>query len=652
MNKPSKHNSLIAKGTMRIHPRGFGFLIPEDKEHFPRDIFVPPSLTKGAVNGDVVEVEADLSSLSSEKGPEGRVIAIIVRSRSHMAGIIIDAPKHGHTYAYAPLLGKDREIRIQKKSGQSVQIGDRIVIRVTDWGSASRECVGEMVEYIGHISDPTQDIASAIEEYELFDAFSTEALEEARDYGSKVTAKDIEKREDLRDLECFTIDPETARDFDDALSLRKDKKGHYFLGVHIADVSHYVRPGTALDKDALQRCNSTYFPGCVLPMLPHELSSHLCSLKPQVNRLAASVLMQFDETGELLDYRITRSVIRSQTRFSYPEALAVLEGKQKSKHKKTLSLMVELCHLLKKHRSLRGSIEFAVPSLKLEVDEEGVPLQIVVEPYDITHQLVEEFMLKANELVATDLANKGKPLTYRVHPEPSEDNMQEFIALARAYGFSLSSKPTSQELQQLFDEARESAFGSFLTISFIRAMRLATYSTQNIGHYGLGLEYYTHFTSPIRRYADLIVHRALFEKQKKDVDLEEVALRCSEQERLSARAENDVILLKKLRLLQGLLDGQPSRRFEANITQVKPVGFAFEVTKLMLEGFFPLRALEEDFFNFDERQLALVGLHSDKVYRCGDKITVAVHFIDFIVKEVQWTLLPTGGRRMKKSRRR
>ena len=261
-------------------------------------------------------------------------------------------------------------------------------------------------------------------------------------------------------------------------------------------------------------------------------------------------------------------------------------------------------------------------------------------------------MLKANETVATHLSKAGKPLTYRVHPEPSLDNMQEFITLARAYGFSLSQKPSSQELQKLFDDARDTTFGQFLATSFIRAMRLATYSTQNIGPYGLGLEYYTHFTSPIRRYADLIVHRALFEKQKKGVDLEEIALRCSEQERLSARAENDVILLKKLRLLQGLLKNQPSRRFEATITQVKPVGFAFEVSELMLEGFFPLRTLEEDFFNFDDRQLALIGVHSDKVYRCGDKVTVAVHFIDFIVKEVEWTLLTKGGGRMKKSRRR
>lgn len=651
MNKMSKKNSLIAKGTMRIHPRGFGFLVPEDKERFPLDIFIPPPLINGAVDGDVVEVEVNPYP-TSDKGPEGQVIAIIKRSRSHLTGIIIDAPARGAIYAYAPLLGKERDIRIQKKNEQNVQVGDRILIQIIDWGSATRESLGEMVKYIGHISDPAQDIAAAVEEYELPAAFSIEAEEEAKSFGAKAALKEIEGREDFRALECFTIDPETARDFDDALSLHKDRRGHYHLGVHIADVSHYVRPGTALDKEALHRCNSTYFPGSVLPMLPHELSSELCSLKPRVNRLTASVMMEFDRQGELKNYRITRSVIRSQKRFSYPEALQVLEGKEKSAHKKTLLLMVELCHLLKKRRQERGSIEFAIPSLKVEVDAEGNPTKISVEPYDITHQLVEEFMLKANEIVATHLANEKKPLTYRVHPEPAQENMQEFITLARAYGFSLSHKPTAPELQNLFDKAREAPFGQFLATSFIRAMRLATYSTQNIGHYGLGLEYYTHFTSPIRRYADLIVHRALFEKSKQEGGLEAIALRCSERERLSARAENDVLLLKKLRLLQSILKDSPSRRFEATITLVKPAGFVFEVAELMLEGFLPLRALEEDFFNFDARRLSLIGLHTDKVYRCGDKITIGVQFIDFIVKEVEWTLLATGGHRMKKSKRR
>ena len=346
-----------------------------------------------------------------------------------------------------------------------------------------------MSAYIGHISDPSCDVAGAIEEYELGAEFSKNALEEAMEYGNQVTAKDLKNREDLRSLSCFTIDPDTAKDYDDALSLTIDKSGEFHLGVHIADVSHYVKPGTALDREASERCNSVYFPGSVLPMLPHELSSHLCSLKQDVNRLTISVLMVLDRDGSLRDYRICRSVIKSQKRFTYREAKEVLDGKKKSKFGATLEEMVKLCFLLKKKRTARGSIEFSLPDLSMELTEGGSVKKFELIEYDITHQLVEEFMLLANEVVATHLSKNGKPLTYRVHDQPSPENIRDFSLTASMMGFPLPAAPTSEQLQHLFDMAQKTPFGQFLATSFIRSMKLASYSTENIGHYGLGLEY-------------------------------------------------------------------------------------------------------------------------------------------------------------------
>ncbi len=612
--------SEIATGTLRVHPKGFGFLIPDERDRFPLDIFIPRRFTKGAVDGDYVEVQVN-TRFVSEKGPEGKVAKILRRGRSHVAGTITYMSKK-NIYAHVPLLGEEQEMRILPSEERTLQIGDRIIIHVLDWGSAKRESQGEMSAYIGHITDPACDVTAAVEEYELEDSFSDKTLREAKKFGAEVRKKDLQKREDLRKLPCITIDPETAKDFDDALSIRKDRQGNFYLGVHIADVSHYVTPGSLLDREARTRCNSVYFPGTVLPMLPHELSSHLCSLKPEVDRLAISVMMVLDKNGILKSYEIKRSVIQSRKRFSYEEAKEVLDGKQKSPFLKDLKLMVELCHRLKEQRAERGSIEFALPDTLIHVDSAGFPKEIAIVEYDITHQLVEEFMLKANEVVATHLSKEGKPLTYRVHEEPNPENIKEFAALASTLGFKISNAPSAEELQRLFDEARESPFGQFLATQFIRSMKLASYSTDNVGHYGLGLEYYTHFTSPIRRYIDLIVHRLLFEDVDPKENMEKIAQLCSEKERLSSRAENSVILLKKLRLLHAAQLKEADRTYKAVVTQVKPFGFAFEVSELLLDGFLPFSDLKR----------------RGRKYQTGDKIGVKLVHIDLITREVEWEL--------------
>lgn len=611
-----KKDIKLASGTIRVHSRGFGFLLPDDRTLFPQDIFIPKRLTKGAVDGDLVEVSINTHYIS-EKGPEGRVVKILKRGRSQVGGTITCVGKKKSIYAFIPLLGDEQQMRIRPSKERDLQVGDRLIIHVLEWGSNKHEPFGEMSAYIGHISDPSCDFRAAIEEFELKSEFATQTLEEAKGWGETVSEEEIKGREDLRFLETCTIDPETAKDFDDALSIEKDKKGNFHLGVHIADVSHYVRPGSALDQEARARCNSVYFPGQVIPMLPHELSSHLCSLKPNVDRLTVSVLMSFDSEGELQNYRICKSVIKSKKRFTYEEAKEVLDGKQKSPLKDKLHLMVDLCNHLKRKRAERGSIEFALPDISVRVDEKGVPHSIQLIEYDITHQLVEEFMLKANEIVATHLSKEGKLLTYRIHEEPSPENMKEFAALTTALGFPLPSTPSSEELQRFFDSARSSPFGQFLATQFIRSMKLASYSTQNVGHYGLGLEYYTHFTSPIRRYIDLIIHRLLFDEVALDENLEQIALHCSEKERLSSRAENSVTLLKKLRLLKTRHEMDPERIYDGVVTHVKPFGFAFEITEFLMEGF----------------------ISGKWPHHTGDQIKVKLSHIDLVTQEVEWELL-------------
>lgn len=606
----------IATGVIKVHPRGFGFVIPDERALFPQDIFIPRQAIKGAVDGDRVEVAVNTGYIS-EKGPEGRVKKILERGRSHVAGVISYVGKKGQIYAYIPLLGEDQAMRIVPHLEKSLSKGDRIIIHVLDWGGRQREPLGEMSAYIGHISDPSFDIMAAIEEFELHDKFSQGAIEEARGFGEQVSSRDLKKREDLRELECFTIDPDTAKDFDDALSITKDKKGRYHLGVHIADVSHYVKPGTLLDQEASSRCNSVYFPGTVLPMLPHELSSHLCSLKQGVSRLTISILMVLESDGSMQDYRIHRSVIKSQKRFTYREAKEVLDGKKRSRHTESLHLMVELCLLLKKRRAARGSIEFSLPDLSIQVNEKGLVQKIELIEYDITHQLVEEFMLLANEVVATHLGKSGKPLAYRIHEKPSPENIRDFALTSFMMGFPLPASPTAEELQRLFEMADKTPFGQFLATAFIRSMKLASYSTENIGHYGLGLDFYTHFTSPIRRYIDLLVHRVLFDELEEENDLEVLALRCSEQERVSAKAENSVLLLKKLRLLQERSSLGESD-YEAIIVAIKNFGLIFEIKEFMYEGFLPI---------------------VEKGFALGDRVLVKLREVDLIARRTEWDLI-------------
>lgn len=647
--RPKKTFTL--KGVVRMHPRGFGFVIPNNPEESDQDIFIPKHLTDNAVDGDHVEVEVNLDS-KSKKGPEGEIISISERSRTHLAGII-ESIDNGVALAYIPLLGESRPTTIKLGKKPKIKVGDRCIFKVLKWGEEKQPTVCEVSHRIGHISDPSCDTEAAIEEYGLRGSFPSEAIEQAKSYGKSVAKRDFKGRLDLTLSPCITIDPDTAKDFDDALSIEKTPKG-YSLGVHIADVAHYVKQGGALDLEALERCNSTYFPGTCIPMLPEELSNNLCSLRQGVNRLTVSVLMEFDKKGNLKSNKVKRSVIKSQKRFTYDEALKILEGKQKSPYAKSIKDMADLCQLLKKKRSERGSIDFALPELVLIVDKKGMPIGTKIEPYHITHQLVEEFMLKANEVVATHLEGRSKEQLFRIHEEPEGENLEDFFAMARTLGFHVPADPTKQDLQKLFDQAQKTPFSQQLAIGFIRNLKLAFYSPRNVGHYGLALEHYCHFTSPIRRYSDLVTQRLLFDEEEEGLDLDLIGQKCSEKERVSFKAEMGVKLLKKLRLLESWTQEDPEKKYAAYVTKIKPFGLAFEVRELNLEGFLHISELENDYFIYDEKTPMLFGEKTGKKHIIGEELPVLPTHIDLVRLETKWELAISSKlkRRPKKKKRR
>ena len=631
---PLKSTEKLLQGQLSVHPRGFGFVsFPSPME----DVFIPKPFINGAIDGDIVEVVVD-SAIESVKGPEGKITKIIQRERTRFAGTIISSDSHSaalYSSLFASSLDSIPSPHLFDK--KQVQVGDRFCFEVLEWDKGNPKKI-KLVEFLGTVQEAESDIPFVIAENNLPSSFSKAIEEEALAFGTKVTTKDMKDRLDLKELECVTIDPDTAKDFDDAVSIEQIGST-YRLGVHIADVSHYVKPETLIDLEASKRCNSTYFPGKCIPMLPRELSENLCSLKPDTNRLAVSVFMDINHEGVLLSWNIVRSVIRSKKRFTYKEAKAILDGTKKSQYLPLLERMVALCTLLKKQRTLRGSVQLYMPEIVIQVDQKGNPTGTEKIEYDITHQMIEEFMLKANEVVAYHLMKEGKDVTYRVHEEPAAESLRDFSSLVRSFGYSLPELPDTYDIQKLFLEIEGSEHAQYLSTCYIKSMRLACYSADNIGHYGLSLEHYCHFTSPIRRYVDTIVHRLLFEKALPRETIQALSQKASEQERISARAESTVLLFKKLRLLEILTKNDKKRPFTAIVTRIKPFGIYFDIVELMLEGFIHISDLEDDYFIFNENSNVLHGRYKGYDWKSGDELSVRCESLDLLHLEARWKFL-------------
>lgn len=622
---------LVINGTFSAHPRGFGFVQPVEGSKIMENVFIPKEYTKRAVNGDTVKVE--LSGIKSPKGYDGKVIQILERNAKFVVGTVINISKTGVS-VFCPLLGEDKNVVMENPSVK-IEKGDRLLMSVQSWGSRDGSIKTQLKKRLGSINDPSIDVDIAIIEHGIIDKFHLASKKQEEKFGTKVTLQDQKGRIDLRELECVTIDPDTAKDFDDALSLEIDKKGHFHLGVHIADVSHYVTPECPIDLDAQIRGNSTYFPGRCVPMLPEKLSNGICSLKPNVIRLTVSALMELDKEGNLIDYKILRTFIKSRKRFTYKEALKILENKDKSPFYPLLKNLEKLALLFKQKRRERGSIDFALAEGYIHLDKHGKPISIETIEYDITHQMVEEFMLKANELVAKHLHHQEGTGLFRVHPEPDIENFSNFFDLASMLGYRVPKNASTKDIQNIFDQARNSPEISLLSVQFIRSLKLAIYSKDNIGHFGLALEHYCHFTSPIRRYSDLIIHRMLF-GENTDIALEKAGLLYSESERKSMRAESSVIFLKKLRYLEAEHNKNPDKIYSATITRVFPMRIIFDIEDYFIEGSCHVSQLHSDYYEFENG--SLIGSRTKKILGFGKKIRVKLEKVDLIFQKTSWTL--------------
>lgn len=624
------------EGVISFHPRGFAFVRVESSSN---DVFIPASLTLNALPGDTVGLEiTDID----RKGPTGRVVQILKRGRNSLVGIALESSNKADPVITILVQALSQHtVKLLCPGNETIKIGDRLLVKVDEWENQRHEVKCSLVENLGSIEDSSQDTAIAIAEFGLRSEFPADVLDEALSHGPEVSSEEINKRRDLRNMLSITIDPDTAKDFDDAISIEKTAGG-YFLAVHIADVAHYVKHGTLLDHEARARCNSTYFPGYCLPMLPSELSDELCSLKPGVNRLCVSILMQMDEEANLTSYEIVRSCIKSSRRLTYKQALAILQKRLDSDLLATIECMQDLCYKLKKQKATRGSVELSLPEAVVLCDQKGMPTGLDLVEYDITHQMIEEFMVKANEVVATHLSKLKIACIYRVHEAPALEDLKDFFQAAKFYGHVFHEIPTPEQWYDFFQKIANESYANHLASVYIRSMRMAQYSTKNIGHYGLGLTHYCHFTSPIRRYSDLTVIRALFDEPRdSDEELEAMALKCCDCERNSAKTEGSVLFLKKLRYLkieQEHDDKESS--YEAVVTKCKPFGLTFDLKKLLFEGFIHISALADDYFVFDEIRSTLRGRETGIILESGKHLQVSLERVDLIYRECKWTLDP------------
>ncbi|MFI5304072.1 MAG: ribonuclease R, partial [Nitrospiria bacterium] len=530
--------------------------------------------------------------------------------------------------------------------------GEMVVAYIISYSGKGKGPEGKIVKILGEAYTPLLDTSMVMEEFHLPSDFSREIIAEAGNVPTEVTSDMISGRRDLRREVTVTIDGENAKDFDDAVSIKRLSNGDFQLGVHIADVSAYVPWESPLDKEAYQRGTSVYFPDKVVPMFPEILSNGICSLNPHVDRLTYSVEMVFDQEGNRLDYQIFESVINSQARMTYTEVWEIINspGRSSLRKKEILESLFNLRDLaleLKKVRSKRGSIDFDLPEPQILIDLSGEISAILKEERNLAHRIIEECMLAANETVAEHMAKRGLPFIYRIHEKPSPEKINDFHFFIANLGFSLGGYPkkvTPSSFQEVLDQVKGRVEERLINHLMLRSMKQAVYSTDNPGHFGLAAEYYTHFTSPIRRYPDLMVHRLIKEAQKKEMTpkrralyqklLPEISLHCSNRERVSVDAEREVVSLKKVRFMDNKIDNE----FEGHVTGVTSFGLFVELNDIFVEGLVPISSME-DHYQFDAKKHSLIGSRFRNVYRLGDTIRIKVERVSLEKREIRFLLL-------------
>ncbi len=617
-------------GQLFVNSQGYGFVSRDDGE----DIFISQKNMGLALHKDIVQVR--LFASSRGKSPEGIITKVLERTRKKIVGTFI----HGKHYKYIipDDLKINQDIIIAPGEEKNARNGDKVVITIDSWEHKQLNPVGKIIEVLGSPDNPGVDISSLVHHFELPAEFPPKILQEAESYDDVIPEEEINRRLNLRGLTVFTIDPEDAKDFDDAVSLEKLKNGNLRLGVHIADVSYYVKENSIPDQEAVERGTSVYLVDRVIPMLPERISNILCSLVQGQDRLCYSVLLELTPSADIINYDIRETIINSSKRLTYQEAQDIIDGKRDSTLRPVLLDMRTLSRKLVEKRSLRGGVDFESLDVEVVLDQEGKPVSIRRKERLDTNRLIEEFMLLANETVAKHVGiklsgqqNEKFPFVYRVHEKPDQKKINEFLLTAKVFGFKVvpPQRFTSKFFQKIAKQFQAHPAAAVLEDTLIRTMMKARYSTENVGHFGLVYDYYTHFTSPIRRYPDLMVHRLLKKyargarAQINKKDLQNKCNISTDREIRAQEAERASLKLKKVEYMERHL----GEEFSGVISRMVPFGFFVEIPELLIDGLVHVTSLD-DYYIWDEKNFTFTGKNNRKKYKLGDTVRVRVSHVD------------------------
>jgi len=641
---------MFLEGVIEIASTGAGYVMNENHEE---DIYIPQYNTGFALNGDTVRIV--LFAKKASRRQEGEVISVEARARTKFAGTI--KLHHKHAIMVPDSNRVNLEIIVPFNKMKGAKHGDKVVAQVVKWHDDIEDAEGIVVEVLGPPGENETEMNAILVEYGFPTHFPESIEKEAEKISMKIPAAEINKRKDLRTITTFTIDPVDAKDFDDALSVEVIDDSKYRIGIHIADVSHYVANGSAMDEEAYNRATSIYLVDRVVPMLPEKLSNNVCSLRPNEDKLCYSAIFTIDDNAHVIDSWYGRTVIHSDKRFTYEQAQEVIES-GKGELSNEILLLDRLAKKMRSKRFKNGAISFDRAEIKFHLDDNGDPIGVYTKENKDSNKLIEEFMLLANrsvaEFIGKSAAGKSKPgkvvkppvFVYRIHDSPVPDKLKTFAGFAGRFGYTVSTsgeKNIASSLNKLLKDVKGKAEQNVLEQLAIRTMSKAVYTTENIGHYGLAFEYYTHFTSPIRRYPDVLVHRLLdhYLKDGKSVsesDYEEMCQHSTDMEIKASEAERASIKYKQVQFLQD----KKGEVFDGIISGVTEWGFYVEITENKCEGMVRLRDIPNDFYEFDEKSFAIIGHRSGKVYRLGDEVKVIVKKTDLEKKQIDFMLYGTN----------